>query len=198
MGKYLHLYDDVTAFTQDYNGEAYVEPWVSYTEENEHVDYNKRPSFLQTLWEVSGFTNPLPQKVILNYRYDDGTQYGDVNEPGLGRLDIDHYDNTDPFGFGSWSEIDEYISLGKYRVIDEANFTEADWNDPDCIGIYFLWEAADTENGWPVGWSDYPSEQGEGLYGTYREDGNWLLWGTYVLKCTKLNNVWYGYGIYGD
>lgn len=41
MGKYLHLFDSVTAFTESYNGNDYLEPWVSYTEENEHVDYNK-------------------------------------------------------------------------------------------------------------------------------------------------------------
>ena len=39
--RFLHRYETVSAFTEDYNGEAYVEPWVSYTHENEQVDYNK-------------------------------------------------------------------------------------------------------------------------------------------------------------
>ena len=39
--KYLHKYETVTAFTQDYNGTGYTEPWVSYTVENEGVFYNK-------------------------------------------------------------------------------------------------------------------------------------------------------------
>lgn len=39
--KYLHKYEEVSAFTEDYNGSGYTEPWVSYTNENDHVDYNK-------------------------------------------------------------------------------------------------------------------------------------------------------------
>jgi hypothetical protein len=39
--KYLHKYETVTAFTQDYNGTGYTEPWVSYTVENEGINYNK-------------------------------------------------------------------------------------------------------------------------------------------------------------
>lgn len=41
MGKYLHLFDTVSAFTSAYNGEAYQEPWVSYTEETSAATYNK-------------------------------------------------------------------------------------------------------------------------------------------------------------
>jgi hypothetical protein len=33
MGKYLHHYDSLSAFTADYDGETYLEPWVSYTED---------------------------------------------------------------------------------------------------------------------------------------------------------------------
>lgn len=32
MGKYLHHYETLSEFQQDYNGEGYIEPWVSYTE----------------------------------------------------------------------------------------------------------------------------------------------------------------------
>ena len=47
MGKYLHLFETTSAFTEAYNGEEYIEPWVSYTRENGHVDYNKEhvPTF---------------------------------------------------------------------------------------------------------------------------------------------------------
>ena len=40
---YLHLYESESAFTNDYNGEYYHEPWVSYTytESEPRVDYNK-------------------------------------------------------------------------------------------------------------------------------------------------------------
>ena len=39
--KYLHKSQTVSAFTEDYNGSGYTEPWVSYTGENEAVNYNK-------------------------------------------------------------------------------------------------------------------------------------------------------------
>ena len=41
MAQYLRLFDTVNEFNSAYTGEEYIEPWVSYTEENEHVDYNK-------------------------------------------------------------------------------------------------------------------------------------------------------------
>ena len=37
----IHLFETVSAFTESYEGEGYLEPWVSYTRENTHVDYNK-------------------------------------------------------------------------------------------------------------------------------------------------------------
>ena len=33
--QFLHKYQTVTAFTQDYNGTGYTEPWVSLTVEND-------------------------------------------------------------------------------------------------------------------------------------------------------------------
>ena len=44
MGKYLHRFDAEEDFNEAYNGEDYIEPWVSYTDETEgeeHVDYNR-------------------------------------------------------------------------------------------------------------------------------------------------------------
>ena len=43
MGKYLHLYSTEQAFEADYNGAAYLEPWVSLTLDVDWVDYNKGP-----------------------------------------------------------------------------------------------------------------------------------------------------------
>jgi hypothetical protein len=43
MGKYLHLFNTENAFASAYNGSDYLEPWVSYTDEDDftpHVDYN--------------------------------------------------------------------------------------------------------------------------------------------------------------
>ena len=44
MAKFLRKYVSKQAFENDYNGDAYLEPWVSYTKESdvtEQVDYNK-------------------------------------------------------------------------------------------------------------------------------------------------------------
>lgn len=41
MAKYLHRFDSENEFQAAYNGEDYLEPWVSYTEETSAVTYNK-------------------------------------------------------------------------------------------------------------------------------------------------------------
>lgn len=41
MGKYIHLFENESAFDVDYHGDNYLEPWVSLTEDIERVDYNK-------------------------------------------------------------------------------------------------------------------------------------------------------------
>ena len=41
MGKYIHLFDTASEFNEAYNGDAYIEPWLSLTEEREKVNYNK-------------------------------------------------------------------------------------------------------------------------------------------------------------
>lgn len=42
--KYLHNYRTNAEFTPEYEGEGYLEPWVSYTKEPDRVDYNKNPN----------------------------------------------------------------------------------------------------------------------------------------------------------
>ena len=39
--KFIHRFDTVDDFERDYNGTGYTEPWVSYTEEQGRVNYNK-------------------------------------------------------------------------------------------------------------------------------------------------------------
>ena len=43
--RFLHYYESDSDFQTDYNGEAYVEPWVSLTKENEDVNYNKKGDY---------------------------------------------------------------------------------------------------------------------------------------------------------
>ena len=63
MGKYFHYYTDANAFTTDYKGPAYVEPWISYTNDPtakppiDQVDYNKRPDLEVTMNGSYGVIN---------------------------------------------------------------------------------------------------------------------------------------------
>lgn len=41
MKNYVHLFNTASQFDGEYNGDAYDEPWLSYTFENEKVNYNK-------------------------------------------------------------------------------------------------------------------------------------------------------------
>lgn len=43
MKSYIHLYRTNSEFTEVYNGPDYDEPWLSLTEENMDVNYNKTP-----------------------------------------------------------------------------------------------------------------------------------------------------------
>lgn len=43
MAKYIHLFDTASKFNEAYNGGSYEEPWVSYTEQTQEVNYNKVP-----------------------------------------------------------------------------------------------------------------------------------------------------------
>ena len=42
--RYIHKYESVEDFEEDYNGQSYLEPWISATKIDEEVyqiDYNK-------------------------------------------------------------------------------------------------------------------------------------------------------------
>ena len=79
MAKYFHHYETTEAFEADYNGSAYTEPWVSYTEENEEVKYNK-----SVAWDGGS---------VLDLRNVD-------NNPNLERKRHPEY----PEGYPSWVE----------------------------------------------------------------------------------------------
>lgn len=40
MAKYIHIFNTTQEFENAYDGDKYIEPWVSYTRENEQVYYN--------------------------------------------------------------------------------------------------------------------------------------------------------------
>lgn len=43
--KYLRKYQKNEEFEADYNSSSYLEPWVSFTKENDKVDYNKPEAY---------------------------------------------------------------------------------------------------------------------------------------------------------
>jgi hypothetical protein len=57
--KYLHKYDTDAHFSEDYNGSAYTEPWVSLTQENGEVNYNKDENWISIEYGEgsSGYVN---------------------------------------------------------------------------------------------------------------------------------------------
>lgn len=52
MKNYVHLFDTTSQFDGEYNGDAYDEPWLSYTFENEKVNYNKNPLGQELTFEI--------------------------------------------------------------------------------------------------------------------------------------------------
>lgn len=78
MGKYLHLYDTEAEFDEAYNGDSYLEPWVSYTEDIERVDYNKKAGPQDPTGEYLTFEIQSPGDVIwkgyatISYSKNDG------------------------------------------------------------------------------------------------------------------------------
>ena len=42
MGRFIHLFEETLDFEAVYNGDGYLEPWLSYTRIPKRIDYNKR------------------------------------------------------------------------------------------------------------------------------------------------------------
>ena len=61
--KHIHLYNTQAQFNAEYNGEAYNEPWLSYTRTEKRTDYNK-PIWL----DLTGYAYPtsVNDGVIIN------------------------------------------------------------------------------------------------------------------------------------
>lgn len=78
MGPYIHLFDTEAEFNAAYNGNDYVEPWVSYTVQSDRVDYNKKGSpYLSVPLTVSALENgtfywPYPNGFDVQYSKNGG------------------------------------------------------------------------------------------------------------------------------
>ena len=61
MAKYLHLFETENAFSAVYDGEDYLEPWVSLTMETSAVNYNKAEEPVGEIWldlSTGGYVQP--------------------------------------------------------------------------------------------------------------------------------------------
>ena len=115
MRKYLHKYTALSAFTEDYNSEAYHEPWVSLVTENKQVDYNKNDA-------------PVTE-ITWNYMYDEvrvnnlGITCEDLDESNSGKtypvkVNVIHHPEGD-YSFDSTIEFVGVSSdVAKWRVKD--------------------------------------------------------------------------------
>jgi len=78
MGKYIHLFETEVELESAYFGKDYIEPWVSYTEENEEVKYNKQTNPYQRVPLTfvalgdGNFTWELDQSVSVLYSKNGG------------------------------------------------------------------------------------------------------------------------------
>ena len=57
--KYLHYFEDTTSFENEYDGENYIQPWVSYNKQQEDVDYD---AFSQE--QISLMSMPLTLEIL--------------------------------------------------------------------------------------------------------------------------------------
>lgn len=62
MARFLHKYQTLSDFNTDYNGSAYQEPWVSYTTQNEQVDYNKEAVSYDAVFQGCDELDNYPQE----------------------------------------------------------------------------------------------------------------------------------------
>lgn len=102
--KYLHYYETASAFTESYDGENYLEPWLSYTDETQAVNYNK--------------PDPSNGHCYVDLGLPSGTLWGCTN---IGA------ENPDELGTDyKWAEIEpyEYSRLYKYEDQSTGQYTK--------------------------------------------------------------------------
>ena len=96
MSKYIHLYDTENEFDEAYNGDGYLEPWVSYTKDIDRVDYNAHRTDYSKM--------PLTLEVLVA----DGGQYDFMLSVGSIKRNGTNYKPSYSINGGEWT--DEYIA----------------------------------------------------------------------------------------
>ena len=87
---FIHYYEQDSAFTGDYYGDYYHEPWVSYTEETDKVHYNKRGRTRSLTFEIQTNGNILWKKTstatakTIEYTKDGGLNWSSITSTDAG------------------------------------------------------------------------------------------------------------------
>lgn len=136
--KYLHKYETIQEFNDAYNGDAYEEPWVSYTVEDGKVEYNKLSNWIRVTYAPNTCA---------------GSGYGINREPEYD-ADFDNSENSTYILYDECNEVERTVkgvepywnhycnlSLGEpedhdhYYAIDNVGGVGGDW-----IIRWFEWE----------------------------------------------------------
>ena len=150
MGTYIHKFNAEEDFNEAYNGEDYIEPWVSYTNETEgqeHVDYNKRPPYICQLWEELGNTAPIPQKVMI-FDNNDSDIYAQRSIADAVDVDWNVTGASQNYNWSSSLLVDDPYSWAQVTIKDSTALAESDFDLPNTArrDIYFMWEIENDPN----------------------------------------------------
>lgn len=150
--KYVHLFETASEFEEAYNGSGYTEPWVSYTQQNSTVNYNKRShDFVDlgltsgNLWSTTNVGADAPE--------DFGNYYawGEIEEKTTYNW------TTYKLCNGSYNTLTKYNTSGSYGTVDNKEVLDSDddvasveWGDGWRMPTYDDFEELlnETDNTW--------------------------------------------------
>ena len=123
MAKYLHYYETDSAFEADYNGVAYVEPWLSFAEESDRVDYNKAANITEITYDFHLDLATIEKLGITCEDLDDtGNTYPiTIHYVNAGVPDFTVTGTLEYNGY-SWETVDTEYSLHAYCDDGEITF----------------------------------------------------------------------------
>jgi uncharacterized protein (TIGR02145 family) len=126
MAQYIHLFDTASEFNEAYNGSSYEEPWVSYTEEDQEVHYNKE-SVQHDYVEIGGIkwaTMNLGATAVTDF--GDYYAWGDTNGYSENQVGTDKNFIEGDYIYGpiSWYSSPDYGTT-KYNTQDNLTTLQA-------------------------------------------------------------------------
>ena len=126
--KYVHYYETDSEFRQVYNGNEYEEPWVSLTEQNGEVSYNK----LMPLYYAS--TNDLISNFGLSFDYNNDNQFN-IQDFWYWR-DVSpkpDYLTPDKFNVSEIDDVSHVDELSEYLTGTQLSAGDDGWDMPAQI-----------------------------------------------------------------